>query len=277
MASLWPPGDAGGLRSLRKKETPASGIYKRAELITSPPLKARKLPIPPDLEVVCLGGTEPRSEEQSKVRGRRGGTRSKLYLLKCWGLPLPSHWRPQTPPLPLEPLWPCLSPPTGAPGPCPSHQKPPGPTAFPTAPHALPSLRVPWENRGGPQTYAPVTCQPWTLCHQLFLKSSPLRARGAGALGDFRAHSLGRAHCRCQTQALTHLPWGRPYHPEPQWFPRPWHTCGGPAPPCRAPGGSGSAGPSRDRRPADTRVSAALTELTGPPRCSPFFLQHQPL
>ena len=102
MASLWPPGDAGGLRSLRKKETPASGIYKRAELITSPPLKARKLPIPPDLEVVCLGGTEPRSEEQSKVRGRRGGTRSKLYLLKCWGLPLPSHRSPRAPPLPPE-------------------------------------------------------------------------------------------------------------------------------------------------------------------------------
>ena len=68
---MWPPGDAGGLRSPSKKETPASGIYKRAELITSPPLKAGKLPIPPDLEVVCLGGTEPRSEEQSKVRGRR--------------------------------------------------------------------------------------------------------------------------------------------------------------------------------------------------------------
>ena len=218
------------------------------------------------------------------MRGRRGGTRSKLHLLKRWGPPLPSHWRPQTPPLPLEPLWPCLSPPTRAPGPPspwipqtpPLPPEPRAPVHF-RRPLTLFPASVPSENRAGPQTHAPVTCQPWPPCHQLVLKPSPLRARRAGALGDFRAHSLGPAHCRCQPQALAHLPWGRPYHPEPQWFPRPWHTCGGPAPPSRAPGGSGSAGPSRDRPPADTRVSAALTELTGPPRCSPLFLQHQPL
>lgn len=81
---------------------------------------------------------------------------------------------PGTPPLPLEtPGTPPL-PSHRSPGPRPSHRKP-GPSAFPTAPHALPSLRVPSENKSGSQTHAPATWQPWTPCHQLSLKPSPLR------------------------------------------------------------------------------------------------------
>lgn len=126
-------------RSPSWKEIAASDIYKRAGLTTSPPLEAGKPPGPPDLEMVCLGGTEPRSEEQNEVTGGEGSPgQDRISLspgtpplpLETPGTPpLPSHQSPRAPPLPLEtpgprpshwrPRGPRPSPPTGAPGPAP--------------------------------------------------------------------------------------------------------------------------------------------------------------
>lgn len=180
------------------------------------------------------------------MRGRRGGTRSKHVSLS----PRPAA------PLPPEPPGP--APPTRSPGPqcisdSPSSSQPQG------------SIRK--------QGWAP---DPHT-CHVPALdsvppalsKTQPTEGEMGWGTWGLQGPLFGCAHRRCQPQALAHPPWGRPHLPGPEWLPRPWHTCGGPAPPSRARRGSRSAGPSRDRCPADTRVSAALTELTGPPGCPP--------